>query len=226
MLLKDDNCYIQKGCRKIQSKISQNKHCLVDFFNKNKIIRYFRKNEVCGVQYFCILINCLFYFFFQIKPDSTNSTPVPLTPFVPISASAPISKSLDPIVKLFKVDAPIDLDSESRAARAKRRETATESETEPKLNCNNNNNNSSSKRNLSQNSKQNVASKTPPPVLKSLQTLITAAEHMNPKQFELPYELSQPIPFPGTDKSKLIFVFLLLIYMQDVIFVNKIRNLP
>ncbi|KAF4514226.1 UNVERIFIED_CONTAM: hypothetical protein B566_EDAN019501, partial [Ephemera danica] len=49
-------------------------------------------------------------------------------------------------------------------------------------------------------SKPKVKTMTPSPVAKSLQTLISAAEHMNPKQFELPFELTQPIPFPGTDK--------------------------
>jgi hypothetical protein len=49
-----------------------------------------------------------------------------------------------------------------------------------------------------------VKKPTKSPVLKSLQSLISAAEHMNPTQFELPYELTQPIPFPGTDKGKIL----------------------
>lgn len=34
-----------------------------------------------------------------------------------------------------------------------------------------------------------------------LDTLIQAAAQLNPKEFELPYEFMEPVPFPGTDKS-------------------------
>lgn len=44
--------------------------------------------------------------------------------------------------------------------------------------------------------------KPPEPVkLSPLQELVRAARLMNPKQFELPRELSQPLPFPGTDRG-------------------------
>jgi PHD finger protein 12 MRG binding domain len=34
-----------------------------------------------------------------------------------------------------------------------------------------------------------------------LDTLIQAAAQLNPKEFELPYEFMEPVPFPGTEKS-------------------------
>ena len=45
--------------------------------------------------------------------------------------------------------------------------------------------------------------KPPEPVVKgsALDELVRAASLMNPKQFELPRELSQPLPFPGTDRG-------------------------
>jgi len=45
---------------------------------------------------------------------------------------------------------------------------------------------------------------TPQPqevALQPLDTLIQAAAQLNPKEFELPYEFMQPVPFPGTDRG-------------------------
>jgi hypothetical protein len=37
-----------------------------------------------------------------------------------------------------------------------------------------------------------------------MDVLVKAASALNPKQFELPREMGMSIPFPGTDKGKLL----------------------
>lgn len=63
------------------------------------------------------------------------------------------------------------------------------------------------KRSNSSSSSQGSSEKPKKAKLNSLEVLVKAASMLNPKQFELPKNLSLPCVFPGTDKGNLEFFF-------------------